>query len=58
MVKTRINITIEKKLLKELDRHLNERLSGTSRSSFIALAVERMLREVKEGKSDLAIVKP
>jgi len=58
MVKTRINITIERKLLKELDNYLKSRIAGLSRSSFIELAVEHVLRELKEEKGDLAIVKP
>ena len=58
MVKTRINITIERKLLKELDKHLKQRLAGISRSEFIELAVERLLMEEKSKKRDLSIVNP
>jgi len=55
MVKTRINITIERKLLKELDKHLKQRLAGISRSEFIELAVERLLMEERIKKRDLSI---
>jgi metal-responsive CopG/Arc/MetJ family transcriptional regulator len=57
MVKTRINITIERKLLKELDDYLKSRKAGLSRSSFLELAAEHVLKEVREEKRDLAIVK-
>jgi len=60
MVKSHINITIERELLKDLDNYLKKRKAKMSRSFFIELAVDHFLRELKASgeKSDLAIVKP